>query len=72
MYSLFIRRHRVISILDGNRDNGNLPKVIAAYTTVYKEPYKALVAGESLTCTTGQVYGPASPPSVVILDVRII
>ncbi|KAF9477697.1 UDP-Glycosyltransferase/glycogen phosphorylase [Pholiota conissans] len=63
-----LKRIRIISILNSKRDNADLPKVIAAYTTVYDAPYKALVVGESLVCTTGQVYDPAPFPSAVILD----
>ncbi|KAF8176084.1 hypothetical protein BJ912DRAFT_987553 [Pholiota molesta] len=58
---------RIISILDSNRDNADLPKVIAAYTTVYDAPYKALIAGESLTCTTGQFLAPAQLHSTRLL-----
>ncbi|KAF7979345.1 hypothetical protein HWV62_42773 [Athelia sp. TMB] len=59
---------RIVSILDAHRDNGDLPKVIAAYAPAYAAPYAALVAQQPLTCTTGRVHAAAPPPSAVILD----
>ncbi|KAF7968856.1 hypothetical protein HWV62_29172 [Athelia sp. TMB] len=65
---LLTRSARIISILDAQRDNGDLPKVIAAYAPAYAAPYAALVAQQPLTCTTGRVHAAAPPPSAVILD----